>query len=309
MNNIPSQPLVSIGLPVYNRPKLLYKALENLTRQTYRNIEIIISDDHSPGNETQNVIKAFSEKDSRIRCYRLKQNIGGYPNHRFVFEQANGEYFFWASEDDEWHEEFIETGVKSLLTNTYYHAWCCTPVNIDSLGRISRKYSGFSRFTSTHNKRKDIINYLFEPESFGKANIFHGIYRRDALSETIRRYFPQNNPWYDHCFIFAFLIRYKLIATDEILFYKRLVRPYEDKRHVNPIIVGRADRHVHIKASLKYIHEFYKISKNTPYQILVPTVMALRLPFIFINSFGLLLNGILGRFGYAVIKIKKPIPK
>lgn len=95
MSSNPTQPLVSIGLPVYHRPELLRRTLESLTQQTYRNLEIVVSDDCSPGTATRDVIEEFARTDPRIRYIRQPRNIGVVLNHRFVFERATGEYFFW----------------------------------------------------------------------------------------------------------------------------------------------------------------------------------------------------------------------
>ena len=117
------QPLTSIGLPVYHRPALLRQALECLTTQSYRNLEIIISDDKSPDDQTRRVVQEFMEKDPRIRYYRQENNLGPVANHKFVHGKATGTYFFWASEDDMWEKEFIMTGVQTLSKNPRYHAW------------------------------------------------------------------------------------------------------------------------------------------------------------------------------------------
>ncbi|MBD0261856.1 MAG: glycosyltransferase family 2 protein, partial [Tolypothrix sp. Co-bin9] len=42
--------LVSVIIPTYNRPKYLKQAIESAIKQTYKNIEIIVSDDCSPEN-------------------------------------------------------------------------------------------------------------------------------------------------------------------------------------------------------------------------------------------------------------------
>ena len=43
--------LVSVGVPVYDRPELLKRRLANIVGQTYRNLEIIVSDNASPKNQ------------------------------------------------------------------------------------------------------------------------------------------------------------------------------------------------------------------------------------------------------------------
>lgn len=293
----PASPLVSVGLPVYNRPGLLRRALKSLTQQSYTNLEIIVSDDCSPGEETQNVIRAFMEKESRIRYYRQEKNIGAYINHRFVVEKAKGEYFFWASEDDEWHKEFVKIGIKTLLENPLCDAWCCTMNNIDSFGRVIREYPGFSRFSSTPNKVKDIVKYLFEPEIMGKSNIIHGIFRRDALDKTIQEYYFPDVWGSDYCFNLAFLTRFNLIGTDQVLHYKRVIFASECKEHVTPTLIDNPNRHIFpFKESLTYIRENDRAVRNTPYRILVAFIMILRLPLAIRNEYYDTIKYVLNRF-------------
>ena len=279
MTSHAEQPLVSVGLPVYDRPRLLCRALECLAKQTYQNLEIIISDDCSSGEETRKVVQEFMEKDPRIQYYRQGKNLGPVLNHRFVFEKATGEYFFWASEDDEWSEKYIEIGVRTLSANPKYDAWCCTIRNTDSFGRVIREYPGFSRWTSTQNKWKDIVKYLLEPEVMGKSLVFHSIFRRSALNKTIKEY-RFNDKWgTDMCLGLAFLARFNLIATDEVLFDKRVIRPTDNEKHVDPIVIKSPSRHIFpLSESKTYIHEYYKAVRTTPYKYLVVFIMLLRLP-------------------------------
>jgi FkbM family methyltransferase len=92
--------LVSIGLPTYNRPEGLRRALTRITQQTYKNLEIIVSDNFSPDPEVGEVVKQFQRQDPRVKFIRQSKNIGASANFRFVLEQASGEYFMWASDDD-----------------------------------------------------------------------------------------------------------------------------------------------------------------------------------------------------------------
>ena len=276
------QPLVSVGLPVYDHPEFLRLALESLTGQTYRNIEVIVSDDCSPGDGTRRVVEEFAARDHRIHYSRQEKNIGAQANHFLVFEKAAGELFFWASEDDEWDERFIEQGVHALQDNPGYSAWMCTIVNTDSGGRIVRDYEGFARFTSTSKKTNDIREYLLEPEVLGKANLIHGIFRRQALGRTIEAY-RFNGGWgTDMCFILAFLVRFNLIATDEVLMRKRISVPAAmDGR----ILIEDPSRHIFpLAKSIQYLRENLKASANTTYQHIVLRVMLRRLPLAFRNA-------------------------
>jgi glycosyltransferase involved in cell wall biosynthesis len=96
------QPLVSIGIPTFNRPKGLRKTLIGITRQTYKNLEVIVSDNCSPGDEVNILMKELCSGDSRITFYRQTKNLGPTHNFKFVLEKAAGDYFMWAADDDKW---------------------------------------------------------------------------------------------------------------------------------------------------------------------------------------------------------------
>lgn len=109
-----TQPVVSVGIPTYNRPKGLRRTLESITRQTYKNLEIIISDNCSPDSETEIVAREYVLKDPRIRYFRQEKNEGPNYNFKFVLEKASGEFFMWAADDDEWDNYFIEDCLNAL---------------------------------------------------------------------------------------------------------------------------------------------------------------------------------------------------
>ena len=69
MNN----PKISICIPAYNREKFLYEALFSVINQTYKNIEIIVSDDNSDIN-LKKIVDIFNDK--RIKFFRQEKNIG-----------------------------------------------------------------------------------------------------------------------------------------------------------------------------------------------------------------------------------------
>ena len=306
MSSSSVQPLVSIGITTYNKPKFLHRSLEAITKQTYTNLEIIVSDDCSPEENTQKVVQDFAQHDSRIRYYRQAKNLTSATNYRFVLEKATGEYFLWADDDDEWDLKFIETGVQALLKNSQYAAWCCSAYNIDTYSRVVRQLPSASRFATTQNKKKDIINYVLEPESTQKANLFHSIFQRNAVREVFKEYVFNTTEGSDICFILAFLTRFNLIATDEVLFYKRVIRSDDNEHEVHlhhPFVsmfpVGK---------SIEYIREHHNAVRNTPYKNLVMLIMLLRIPLAFRNQWiskgGI--NKFLRKFGYQIIKITNP---
>jgi glycosyltransferase involved in cell wall biosynthesis len=301
MLNVKSeQPLVSIGLPVYSNPKLLLIAIESLIKQTYTNLEIIISDDCSPLEEIRQIIETFSKKDHRIKYYTQAKHIGAYLNCIYVLNKAKGAYFYWASEDDEWEENFINTGVQTLLNNLQYDAWCCTPVNIDSFGNTIRAYPGFARFTSTHDKKRDIIRYMCDPDIMGKANLFHSLYRRDSLIATLNNYCFTEDPGTDMCFNLSYLARYNIIGTNEVLFRKRIIRIDDNEAQPRSIIIRNPNKYTYsISKYFIYAKEYCKAVSNTPYRRLVFLIMVSKFPLILKNGIISTLKSIL-RKGFAI---------
>jgi glycosyltransferase involved in cell wall biosynthesis len=111
-----SSSLVSVGIPTYNRPAGLRRTLDYITAQTYQNLEIIVSDNASPDPEVENVAREFTNRDNRIRYYRQEENKGAGFNFKFVLQQAHGEYFMWAADDDKWENFYIDQLVVSLAS-------------------------------------------------------------------------------------------------------------------------------------------------------------------------------------------------
>jgi len=90
-----NQPLVSVGIPTYNRPEGFKRTLGCITGQTYKNPEIIVSDNCSPDPKVEAVVKEFQKQDNRIQYFRQTENFGGANNFKFILEKATGEYFIW----------------------------------------------------------------------------------------------------------------------------------------------------------------------------------------------------------------------
>ncbi len=107
------QPLVTIGIPVYNGARLLRRALDAILAQDYPNLEIIISDNASTDRSPE-LIRDFLSRREGARMIRQERNIGASGNFEFLMSEAKGKYFFWASCDDYWHPRFVSKNVAQL---------------------------------------------------------------------------------------------------------------------------------------------------------------------------------------------------
>jgi|GEM_PF-848599 len=113
-----ANPLVSICIPSYNHAHFLPEAIESALNQTYRNIEIIITDDGS----TDDSLKIAREYASRYPLIQVFTHPDG-KNHgisatvNFGFEKSKGQYWSGLPSDDVLYPDKIETQVAFLERN------------------------------------------------------------------------------------------------------------------------------------------------------------------------------------------------
>jgi glycosyltransferase involved in cell wall biosynthesis len=100
-------PRVSIGLPVYNGEAFLAAAIDSLLAQTFRDFELIISDNAST-DSTPAICRDRAGRDARVRYLRHNVNLGATRNFNHVFEVSRGVYFKWAAHDDRHEPGFVE---------------------------------------------------------------------------------------------------------------------------------------------------------------------------------------------------------
>src|SRR5208283_626869 len=113
-----NEPLVSIIIPTYNqREDFLRSCIESAIGQTYKNIVIIISDNHSTNN-APSVINEYSLNDNRIKVIKPSVFLNMTESFLFVFTQAIGKYCCYVSSDDILLPNCIEVLVEKLEENS-----------------------------------------------------------------------------------------------------------------------------------------------------------------------------------------------
>ncbi|MBP1971483.1 glycosyltransferase involved in cell wall biosynthesis [Virgibacillus natechei] len=109
-------PKVSVILPAFNAESGVRIAIESILNQTWQNIELLAVDDCSPDN-TAEVIKEYSQKDSRVIFLSTPTNSGPYVARNIALKEATGEYVTVNDADDWSHAEKIEKQVTHLIEN------------------------------------------------------------------------------------------------------------------------------------------------------------------------------------------------
>ena len=100
--------LVSICIPTYSRPDLLRDALASCFAQTYRPLEIIISDD-SPDDRTEGFVRELpAEAECEIVYRHNRPRLGQNDNVNALFDLARGERLVLLHDDDLLLPEAVE---------------------------------------------------------------------------------------------------------------------------------------------------------------------------------------------------------
>ncbi len=109
-------PLVSMVVPTYCRPKFFRKCLDSIIAQTYRNIDIFITD-NSPDRETADFMMNYEKKDARIKYEHHPEftTAGENINRAIEYNNEKAEYVNIVMDDDILEPTKIEKMVNAYL--------------------------------------------------------------------------------------------------------------------------------------------------------------------------------------------------
>lgn len=209
-------PLVSIGVPLFNAEKYIRQALDCLLAQTYKNFEIIISDNFST-DRTADIIKEYRDRDNRIKVFLQPENRGGAENFQFVLEQSVGTYFMWRSYDDWSDDNYLEQLVLLLEQRS----------EIDlAVGSLVLVNEGAETPIHTEPMRIDNSQNVFSQIELLKcARSFwiYGVFRREIALEmhtSVRKNYDYT--WAsDHLTIFPIVLNGAVGFCPETRFFQR----------------------------------------------------------------------------------------
>lgn len=171
-------PTVSIGLAVYNGANFVAEAIEGILGQTYRDLELIISDNASE-DDSFAICSDYARQDPRIRLYRNEINVGAAPNFNRMFQLARGKYFKWAFHDDIMLPRFVEAAVAVLESDPSVVSCMTSAVRVDAeRKRICE--ADIDELWGSEDAAERLVGILREV----KRMAIHGVSRVSALNET-----------------------------------------------------------------------------------------------------------------------------
>jgi glycosyltransferase involved in cell wall biosynthesis len=185
-----TEPLVSVGMPVFNGGRYIERAIESLLAQSFRDFELIISDNASTDN-TQALCERYAGLDARVRYLRQPENIGAPRNYNVVVHEARGTFFKWSSASDECAADSLAKCVATLQADSGAVLAFGRTRFIDEDGALLEVYDGdFSVTGATPSERFEFVCRHLVLNNAQSALIRLDVLRRTALD----RLYPHGDP-------------------------------------------------------------------------------------------------------------------
>lgn len=98
-----TESLISICIPAYKKPEYVVRAIQSVLKQSYKKVEIIISDD-SPNEDIKIAIQPYIS-DIDIKYYHNQPALKSPKNWNNALDKATGDYVMLLHQDDWLHHE------------------------------------------------------------------------------------------------------------------------------------------------------------------------------------------------------------
>lgn len=227
---------ISIALTTYNGEKFIEKQIISLLKQTKVFNELIICDDNS-SDSTLEIIYKYAKKDSRIKVYTNKYNIGFRKNFEKALSLTTGEYIALCDQDDIWLPDHIEVllngiGDKQLV--------CADALIIDRNDNDNGvKLSYLTHLCNYRKPYKDIFSFIY---------LYHNTFL--GMTMMMRRSFlelalpiPDKANFHDSWFAFVAILKKSFVYIPRVVTLYRF--------HDNNV-TGNYKRHPYIRSILAH---------------------------------------------------------
>jgi hypothetical protein len=106
-------PLVSVGIPTYNRVDLLRRAVASVLHQDHPAIELVISDNGSTDG-TATFCRELAAQHPNVLVLVNDTNLGATENFNRVRAASTGSMFMWLGDDDRLDTNYVAACVTAL---------------------------------------------------------------------------------------------------------------------------------------------------------------------------------------------------
>ena len=175
-------PLVSIIMPTYNSSGTVALSIESIVNQTFRDWELIITDDFSK-DDTVNILSHWKKRDNRIKVLRFENNLGAGAARNNSIIQAKGRFIAFCDSDDLWSRNKLEVQIDFMLTNQVLFSFSSYDI-IDEEGDFLKHVIARQRIQYLDLLKNNYIGCLtvvYDSKFLGKRTFAHIRKRQDWL--------------------------------------------------------------------------------------------------------------------------------
>jgi glycosyltransferase involved in cell wall biosynthesis len=182
-------PLVSVALATYNGARYLREQLDSIYAQTWRNLEVVATDDASTDGTA-----AILEEYARGRGLRFEVNpvrLGLVQNFARAISLCRGGFIALSDQDDLWKPAKIERLAAGIGRHTL--VYCNTQEYVDGSGgpRVEAAFEPIFRFVRQHGSGRPTRYLLAENWVVSHSVMF----RRELVEHALP--IPPHQPYHD----------------------------------------------------------------------------------------------------------------
>lgn len=156
--------LISIVLTVYNRKDLIFRAIESIENQTYKNFEVIIVDDGST-DEIERMLIAFIKNKNNYKYLRHSNRRSAYSLNSGILV-SSGKFITFLDSDDEYKPDHLEMRIEFFNSNKDIDLICSTAT------LVGDEKDFFVPDVNDVNKSIHINDCIIGATLFGKNDVF-----------------------------------------------------------------------------------------------------------------------------------------
>lgn len=150
-------PLVSIGVPIYNVEPYIRKCAKSLFGQTYNNIEYVFVNDCTQDNSVrvlQDVLDEYPNRKEQVKILNNKQNLGLSATRNTAVDMMTGYFLIWVDSDDYIELDMVEKLVDAQTKTNADIVNCSVVVELPH--NVTRTMTS-PVFTSPHDMTVQIL--------------------------------------------------------------------------------------------------------------------------------------------------------
>ena len=254
-----NKPLLSVIVPIYNVEEYLIQCIDSIINQSYKNLQIILVDDGSKGNET-NIIDEYASKDNRIKVLH-KNNEGLVSARKTGIKKANADYITFVDGDDFLDKDYYEKMMDYIINE-----------NPDIVCGAFKRYISKDNIEVCTQKintklyTSDSINLVIENMNCYKEVFFENgiipsvwskIFKKSLLMEDYMNVPDNITLGEDAAFTFPYILKSKKIVVDNNItgYFYRTNNNQMTKKYDEKVFYG-------IESLYKYLKPYYIETKN-----------------------------------------------